>query len=65
MCFVILIMCHICCIVAYTPLSSFYARGVARNVKVLGFSVLDDYIFYTFLLLKHVICRIPLTIIMI
>ena len=47
MCFVILLMCHICCIVAYTSLSSFSARGGARNVKVLGFSVLDDLIPYT------------------
>jgi len=37
-------------------------RGGARNVGVLGFSVLDDFILYTCLSLKHVICRIPLTI---
>jgi len=46
-CAFILLMCHICCIVAYTSLSSFQARGGARNVKVLGFSVLDDFILYT------------------
>jgi len=62
MCFVILLMCHICCVLAYSSLSSFKARGGARNDKVLGFSVLDDSILYTCLLLKHVISRIPLTI---
>ena len=55
MCFVILLMCHICCVLAYSSLSSFKARGGARNDKVLGFSVLDDSILYTCLLLKHVI----------
>jgi len=34
-CFVILLMCHICCIIAYTSLSSFLSKGVASNVKVL------------------------------
>ena len=56
------VVCHICCIIAYTSLSNFSIKGGARNVKVLEFSVLDDFILYTCISLNHVICRIPLTI---
>jgi len=62
MCFVIR-LCVISVALLLMPLSrAFKQGGGARYVKVLGFSVLDDFILYTCLSLQHVICRIPLTI---